>query len=177
MFMKTTCLLTILAAAFLATNSPATTVIPPSFTQLVEEAELIFQGKVIDVHCEWAGEGAQRVIVSYVTFEIEEGIKGSPGPTVTLRLIGGTIGNETIAIADAPVFQKGDRDILFVENNGRQFIPLVGIMYGRFRVQADGLSGRDIVTDHAGGPVTGISQLGAADFKNLIRAKLATVPH
>src|ERR1043165_2743378 len=176
MFMKTKCLFTALTVALLAANAPATTVIPPSFDQLVKEAQLIFEGRVMDVHCEWSGEGAQRVIVSYVTFEIEEGLKGSLGANFTLRLVGGTIGNETITIADAPVFQKGDRDILFVENNGRQFVPLVGIMYGRFHVQADGVSGRDIVTDHAGRPPAGISPLGAADFKNLIRAKLATVP-
>jgi len=38
-------------------------------------------------------------------------------------------------VTDAPKCKVGDRDILFVENNGTQFVPLVGIMHGRFRVK------------------------------------------
>ena len=176
LFMKTKFLLAIFTFALLGATVPATTVVPPSFDQLVEDAQLIFEGKVTDVRCEWAGQGAERVIVSYVTFEIEDALKGSPGTNVTLRLLGGTIGNETITIADAPVFQKGDRDILFVENNGSQFIPLVGIMHGRFRVQPDGVSGIDIVTDYAGHSLGQVSPVAAAEFKKVIRAKLATSP-
>src|SRR2546425_469890 len=36
----------------------ATTVIPPSFDDLVGRAEMIFQGTVTDVRSEWTGEGA-----------------------------------------------------------------------------------------------------------------------
>src|SRR5207249_2014196 len=45
----------------------ATTVIPPSFDDLVGRAEIIFQGTVTDVRSEWTGEGAQRHIMSDVT--------------------------------------------------------------------------------------------------------------
>jgi hypothetical protein len=173
--MKTKSLIFILLTiGLLATSALATTVIPPSFDELVDDAQLIFQGRVTDVRCEWAGEGAQRGIVSYVTFQIEDALKGSPGTTCTLQMVGGTIGNETITIADAPVFKKDDRDILFVENNGHQFIPLVGIMYGRYRVLPDVVPGREIVIAHPGAPMAGIAQLGATEFKNAIRAKLAT---
>lgn len=165
-----------LFGAFLVARATATTVVQPTFDELVDEAQVIFEGTVTDVRGEWSGEGAQRGIVSYVTFQIEDALKGSPGTTYTLQMMGGTIGDETITIADAPVFKKGDRDILFVENNGRQFIPLVGIMYGRFRLKPDSVAGSEIVTDHAGQPVGGIAQLKSADFKNAIRAKLATAP-
>ena len=177
--MKTKCLILIaLAAALVTASATATTVVPPTFDELVDEAQLVFQGTVTDVRCEWTGQGTQRGIVSYVTFKIQDVLKGSPGLTYTLQMVGGTIGNETIAIADAPVFKKGDSDILFVENNGHQFIPLVGIMYGRFRVQPDDVvPGREYVTDYAGGPVAGITQLLSTDFKNAIRAKLATRAH
>src|SRR2546429_7239147 len=87
----------------------ATTVIPPSFDELVARAELIFQGSVTDVRSEWTGEGAQRHIMSYVTLKVEDAIKGNPGPTVTLRMLGGTVGGETMEVADAPRFKVGDR--------------------------------------------------------------------
>src|SRR6266699_250758 len=140
----------------------ATTVIPPSFDDLVGRAEMIFQGTVTDVRSEWTGEGAQRHIMSYVTVKVEEAIKGNPGANVTLRMLGGTVGAETMQVADAPKFKVGNRDILFVENNGTQFIPLVGIMHGRFRVKKDE-TGRDAVFTNEGSPLSDVTQLGKSE--------------
>jgi hypothetical protein len=137
----------------------ATTVIPPTFDDLVTRAEMIFQGTVTDVRSEWTGEGGQRHIASYVTFKVDDAIKGNPGAKVTLNMMGGTVGGETMEVTDAPKFKVGDRDILFVENNGTQFIPLVGIMHGRFHVQKDG-NGRDVVLTNDGAPLTDVNQLG-----------------
>jgi hypothetical protein len=137
----------------------ATTVIPPSFDDLVGRAEMIFQGTVTDVRSEWTGEGAQRHIMSYVTVKVEEAIKGNPGTSVTLRMLGGTVGAETMEVSDAPKFKVGDRDILFVENNGTQFVPLVGIMHGRFRVKKDE-AGREAVFTNEGSPLSDVTHLG-----------------
>ena len=137
----------------------ATTVIPPSFDELVSRAEMIFQGSVTGVRSEWTGEGAQRHIMSYVTLKVEDAIKGNPGSTVTLRMLGGTVGGETMEVTDAPKFKVGDRDILFVENNGTQFVPLVGIMHGRFRVKKDA-AGQDAVFTNEGSPLSDVSKLG-----------------
>jgi hypothetical protein len=86
-------------------------------------------------------------------------------------------------VSDAPKFKVGDRDILFVENNGTQFIPLVGIMHGRFRVKKDD-TGRDAVFTNEGSPVSDVNQLGkdeaaasasrsisAQEFKQAIHTK------
>ena len=151
-----------LLAAFtfaLVSLALATTVIPPMFDDLVAHAEMIFQGTVTDVRSEWTGEGGQRHIASYVTFKVDDAIKGNPGAKVTLNLMGGTVGAETMEVSDAPKFKVGDRDILFVENNGTQFIPLVGIMHGRFHVQKDE-NGRDVVLTNDGAPLTDVNQLG-----------------
>jgi hypothetical protein len=162
----------------------ATTVIPPTFDELVDQAEVIFEGTVTKVKAEWVGEGAQRHIMTYVTFKVEDTIKGKPGQTYTMRMLGGTIDGETMAISDAPKFKNGDKDILFVQNNGSQFIPLVGIMHGRFRVKRD-QSGREVVTTNGGESVKNVTRLGkdqpasasepdltADDFKAAVRNKL-----
>ena len=138
----------------------ATTVIPPTFDQLVGQAEMIFQGSVTEVRSVWAGEGAQRHIDSYVTFQVEDALKGKPGASFTIRLLGGTVDGETMEVTDSPKFKVGDRDILFVEHNGDQFVPLVGIMHGRFHVQRDEQTGRDFVTTGEGEPVHNLSKLG-----------------
>jgi len=150
------------ACLFLAGTGLGTTVIPPSFDELVSRAQMIFQGSVTDVRSEWTGEGAQRHIMSYVTLKVEDAIKGNPGSTVTLRMLGGTVGGETMEVADAPKFKVGDRDILFVENNGTQFVPLVGIMHGRFRVEKD-TTGQDAVFTNEGSPLSDVTQLGKSE--------------
>ena len=120
---------------------------------------MIFQGSVTGVRSEWTGEGAQRHIMSYVTLKVEDAIKGNPGSTVTLHMLGGTVGGETMEVTDTPKFKVGDRDILFVENNGTQFVPLVGIMHGRFRVKKDA-AGQDAVFTNEGSPLSDVSKLG-----------------
>jgi hypothetical protein len=178
-------LLLLLVAGLAVASVHATTVIPPTFDQLVSDAELIFEGTVMDVRSQWAGGGAERHIVTQVTFQIEDAIKGAPGKSYTLQMLGGTVDGETMEVAEAPRFKVGDRDILFVEHNGTQFIPLVGIMHGRFRVQADA-GGRDVVAKNNGAFLADTAKLGqdedaattgpalsAADFKAAIRQKLS----
>jgi hypothetical protein len=168
-------------------NARATSVIAPTFDQLVADAEVIFQGSVTDVKSQWAGEGGQRHIVSYITFKVEDALKGKPGETYTIRMLGGTVDGESMGISDAPTFNVGDTQILFVENNGTQFIPLVGIMYGQFRVLKNE-SGADVVTNNDGQPLKNVARLGSedayaesaradvtlADFKAAIQSKLKT---
>jgi len=165
----------------------ATTVIPPTFDELVNQAEVIFQGNVINVKSEWVGEGAQRHIMSYVTFKVEEALKGDPGQSYTIRMLGGTVDGETMGVSDAPKFAVGDEDILFVQNNGNQFIPLVGIMHGRFHVRTNEAN-QQIVTDNEEQPLKNLARLGrtasaaasdepdlsAAAFKAAVRSKLQT---
>jgi hypothetical protein len=169
----------------------ATTVIPPTFDQLVSQAEIIFQGTVTDIQSRWEGEGANRHIQTAVTFKVEDKVKGAPGSSYTISMLGGTVGDETMEVTDAPKFKVGDRDFLFVEHNGTQFIPLVGIMHGRFRVQHDKQTGREIVATNDGAPVVDLSQLGKEehaaaraagnaltpqDFRGAVQTHLARLP-
>jgi hypothetical protein len=170
----------------------ATTVIAPTFDQLVNEAELIFQGTCTDVKSQWTGEGAERHIVTYVTFKVDDAVKGSPGASYTIRMLGGTVDGTTMEVTDTPKFKVGNRDILFVEHNGQQFVPLVGIMHGRYRVERDQATGRDVVLNDHGQAVSSVENLGKdqhasaaaaataptgqalalGDFKAAIKAKL-----
>lgn len=142
-----------------------TTVIPPTFAELVSRAEVIFQGTVTDVRSQWTGEGAQHRIESYVTFKVEDAMKGAPGESYTLRMLGGTVDGETMEVSDSPKFKVGDRDIIFVENNGSQFIPLVGIMHGRFHVDKDKETGREMITTNEREPLKDLSRLGKQEQK------------
>ena len=164
----------------------ATTVIPPTFDELVNDADTIFEGTVTGTRSEWTGEGADRHIETYVTFKVEDAIKGSLGGEYTIRMLGGTVDGHTMEVTDAPRFKVDDRDILFVTNNGTQFIPLVGIMHGRFHVQPDENGGVEKVAKDNGATVADLAKLGRdepgavngkamskAEFKAAIRQKIA----
>ncbi len=186
-FMKLLRLLVLLAVAGLALAVVrATTVIPPTFDELVTKAEMIFEGTVTGTRSEWTGEGSNRHIVTFVTFKIEDSIKGGGTSEYTIRMFGGTVDGQTMEVTDAPRFKIGDRDILFVEHNGTQFIPLVGIMHGRFHVQpADSGAVEKIAKDN-GAAVADVAKLGQdevaavtgramskTEFKAAIRQKIA----
>jgi len=123
----------------------ATTVIPPDFKTMVHQAEIIFRGKVTGVRSEWSGEGSQRCIVTYVTFDVLKALKGAPASPYVLRMLGGTVGDQTMEIDGAPKFAVGDKTLLFVEHNGTQVVPLVGMMYGYFHLATDATTGNEIV--------------------------------
>jgi hypothetical protein len=101
-------------------------------------------------------------------------------------MFGGTVDGQTMEATDTPKFKVGDRDILFVENNGTQFVPLVGIMHGRFRVKQDEVNAPESIAKDNGAQVSDLAKLGSdekaasagkalskADFKAAIRQKLA----
>lgn len=164
----------------------ATTVIPPKFDELVSRAEIIFEGEVTGLQSQWIGEGAQHRIVTFVTFKVDDALKGAPGNTYSMRMLGGTVDGRTMEVTDAPKFKVGDRNVLFVENNGSQFIPLVGIQHGRFRVQKDP-TGRDILVTGEGQSLIDVNKLGGDenttaqtkaalslnDFKSAIRSRIS----
>ena len=163
----------------------ATTVIPPTFDELVGRAQIIFEGQVTGLKSQWIGEGAEHRIVTYVTFKVDDTLKGDAGATYSIRMLGGTVDGRTMEVTDAPKFKVGDHDVLFVENNGSQFIPLVGIQHGRFRVQKD-QTGRSTLVTGDGEPLADVSQLGGNEegvargkaalsldnFKSIIRSRV-----
>jgi hypothetical protein len=63
-------------------------------------------------------------------------------------------------VTDTPKFRVGDNEILFVEHNFDQFVPLVGISHGRFHVQRDQETGRDVLISGEGEAVGDLNKIG-----------------
>ena len=150
---------TILVLLGVAAPVRATTVIPPDFKTMVHRAEVIFRGKVTNVRSEWSGAGAQRCIVSYITFDVIKALKGTPATPYVLKMLGGTVGDQALEVSGAPTFAVGDTTLLFVEHNGTQFIPLVGIMHGYFKIGADAKTGDEIVLKSTGVPLQNTAEI------------------
>jgi hypothetical protein len=147
-----------LVALSIATTN-ATSVIPPTFQEIADRAELIFIGKVVSLRSEWRNVGANRVIFTMVEFERLEVLKGKAGASVTLQFLGGTVGDATMQVDGVPKFNLGDRELLFVAGNGVQFCPIVGVFHGKFGVRKD--EGRDILVKHNGKALRDVAEIGA----------------
>src|ERR1700746_3678344 len=100
--MKIKHLLPVVSIGFALVRVTGTTVIPPTFDQLVQQAEFIFQGTVTNTQSVWEGEGAQRHIETYVTFNVEDNVKGSAGTSYTIKMLGGTVGAKTMEVTEDP---------------------------------------------------------------------------
>ncbi len=118
-------------------------------------ADLVFAGQVLEVSYRNSEPGGATNAVdgsdlphTYVTFLVEEVFKGKvEGRQVVLRFLGGINGGaptgaipeeegpatEIFASSLTPLFDVGDRDLLFVQDNTVSGCPLVNCADGRFR--------------------------------------------
>jgi hypothetical protein len=128
--------------------------------ELVAEAETIFVGTTVDRRSEWEVTRESRTIVTLVTFDVHEVLKGHVGLRTQLSFLGGTVGEETVHVADMPQFRVGDRDVLFVAPDQHAVSPLVGFFQGRFRILRDGVNGADQIRTHDGRPIATLADIG-----------------
>jgi hypothetical protein len=155
---------------------------PRSFDELVQLADLVLVGTVRDVHSEFADGGLdQNTIFSYVSFGDLEVVKGQAATAeYVLRVPGGTVGRFAQDYPGTPVFQTGQRYLVFIRGNHHDFFPVVGIHQGVFRVLTNARGQQVVVRDdrisHAGQrALTAITQdaPGLDDFIQKIRSRLA----
>ena len=134
-------------------SGSATTVVPPSFDDLVSSAETIFIGEVVDQRSMWETKVDGRSIVTVVTFDVTRVLKGRLGLRTELTFLGGTMGDLTEQVVDMPKFRLGEEDVLFVSSERYSASPLVGFSHGRFRIETDPATRQPIVRDHDGKPL------------------------
>ena len=157
-------LLTLLVAESV---SPAT-VAAPTFDELISRAESVFVGEVVDVRSAWLNSRSGRAIVTDVTFSIERTLKGPSSVRRTLEFLGGTVGDHTLRVTGIPEFKVGDRDVLFVSDSGRPMSPLVGVMFGRFRIFQDPRTGGAAVRTFDGRPLATLAEVGSQDPPSVV---------
>ena len=118
------------------------------FEALVSESDQIVIGAAISANARRTGK---REIVTDYRFSDLEIIKGTASTdAITLTMLGGTVGSESLTIAGAPTFQRGNRYLIFITGNGSVMFPLVGGNQGIFQIRKDELTGISRVHDYAG---------------------------
>lgn len=157
---KRTLTLVLLTASLAAAPlTRATSVIPPTFAELVAEAETVVRGVVTEVRAEEFDSPQGKGVRTLVTLRVERALKGTPGESVTLSILGGTVGKRTLKVVGLPQFQVGQRQIVFFANNGRVLCPLIGAGHGRYHVMTDAATQREYVMRDNQVPLTSTDEI------------------
>jgi hypothetical protein len=139
-------------AIFAASSASAISFEARNFDTLTAEADQIVIGTVASTSSRRTGA---REIVTDFTFADLEVIKGTVADTaLTLTMLGGTVGTETLTVGGAPTFKPGIRYLVFVTGNGSVMFPVVGGHQGIFQMRKDAVSGVSRVHDYAGRALT-----------------------
>ena len=120
-------------------------------------------------------------IWTFTSFEIEETWSGSAPSQISVRLLGGRVGNFTSTVSGVPRFSPGEEVVLFLENTPRGDFSIVSWEQGTFRIRRDARTGDEVaVQDTAAFPVfdpatrrfetIGIHNLPMATFRSRVDA-------
>ena len=120
----------------ISAQSVASTVLKVDFNNVVNAAELVFQGQVISKEVRSLPNGQP---MTFITFSIDDLIKGSyTSTTIELGFLGGETGGRTMIISDLTMPEAGEEGIYFVENTTRRQVnPLYGWHQGHYLVKTD----------------------------------------
>jgi hypothetical protein len=123
-----------LASILLLPASPATATVylPADFDQMVTASVFIVHGSVVDVRSEAIAD--RRTIVTYVTVDVAQRLKGSPGEAVTFLVPGGQIGRYERVVVGAPQFERGDEVVVFLSARGPSIPYVFGLSQGVYRI-------------------------------------------
>lgn len=150
----------LLGLALLPLASTATTVVPPSFTQLVKGSDYVVQAVVKSVTAiNKAPAGRRPLVYSRVELEVEQVVAGNPPSPLILEVLGGTLDGVEMHISGAPTFTVGEKAIFFVQGNGTQIFPLTRMMHGLYPIKKDPASGREYVARSNGQPMENVDQV------------------
>ena len=116
----------------------SSSVLAVSLEQLSTASQLIFEGEVVGMTSDFNAN--QTSIHTYVTFRVVDVVKGTyTQPEITLRFLGGTVGEISLNVSDSTLPELGEPGIYFVESLERfQVNPLYGMDQGHFLILESG---------------------------------------
>ena len=111
----------------------ATTILGMNIDEVAQGAEIIFEGKVVEHNVR---ENDMGMIVTYVTFRIEELIKGEYGEQLLeLKFTGGRLDEQIMEVSGLRIPSPNEEGIYFVESVNRNLVnPLLGWSQGHYLI-------------------------------------------
>src|SRR6185436_4722051 len=119
-----TCVLMILTA-----GAGATTIVMPSDEQLIAKSPVIVAGTVLST----AVVDDAGTIRTETTIAVANILKGSAPDTLTVRELGGELGDRITRLYGTPEFSKGERVLLFLEPAPRGGYRTIDLFVGKLK--------------------------------------------
>ncbi len=127
-----------------------------SLEEMVKEARQVVVSEAVGKRSYWRDSDQGRFIETAVTFQVDAVIKGTFTREITLKFLGGEVGEIGMGVSDMVEFSTGDRDVLFIAEANNPINALVGFNLGRFRVTRE-----NTVLNHEGQPIGVESRRGS----------------
>jgi hypothetical protein len=128
----------------------ATSVLKLSLQDLTKKSDSIVMARVDDAVASW--DAGHKEIYTYITLSVLQPVKGNKGATtITLRQLGGTVGNIASVVPGMPSFKKGEEVVVFLTQKDAAGYPWVmGLEQGKYSVST-GKNGVKIVRNDLAG--------------------------
>ena len=107
--------------------------------ELVYESGHVLLGKSVDSFANWEQIGKRRAIVTYSLFHVEEPLDGRnpPGAEITIRTLGGTVGNLGQTFYGEAVVALNERATVFVHDIAPDLYAVTAMAQGHYPVRPD----------------------------------------
>jgi hypothetical protein len=173
--------------AFLASiPANSTTLVRMSVAQMTHAAQLVVRVRCVSNSTSWdAGE-----IWTFTSFAVQETWKSSntansANADLTVRLLGGNVGNLTSTVSGVPRFVPGEEVVLFLEPTARGDYSIVSWVQGTFRLRRDSRTSRQIAVQDTASFDTfdpaarqfyaaGLHYIAVEDLHSLVTAEIST---
>lgn len=127
------------AVGMVAAPAQATMVEALDLAGLVREADEVVVARVLKQESHY--DDQQHIVTDYL-MQVEQVEKGpqQPGAAITVRKLGGVVGDRGMRVAGEPSFEVGERVVVFGQRGGHTYLRPVGMAQGAMRVyEQDGV--------------------------------------
>jgi PKD repeat protein len=175
--------LTCVVILVVASASMATTIVMPTDTQLIDKSPVIVKGTVLRSQAVQRNGG----IWTETTLAVSDVLKGEVGSEVTIREIGGRVGDRFTVIFGAPRYSEGEQVLAFLIPTPRGDFQTTDLFVGKFSAGTtrtgvrtwlrDDATDNTTVLDHSFQPITASgAQRNAELFEQYIADRVAGRP-
>lgn len=114
----------------------ATTILSMDIDEVASGAEFVFEGQVLQHNVQ---ENAAGIVVTYVTFQVDDVIKGDYQDSyLELKFTGGSLEGQVVEVSGLRIPKVDEQGIYFVESISRDLVnPLLGWSQGHFLIVND----------------------------------------
>ncbi len=121
-----------IAGALVVATTLSLTVENISLERMTQESHTVVYGTVLSSRTQWEGNN----IYTYTTLRVKESLKGEKGSTLTVKQLGGTVGEISQEISGSPTLGRNEDVVLFLVRWQNEYW-IHSIVLGKFSVVSE----------------------------------------